>query len=295
MNRIIMYLNEFIATNYVTDIRLIDLAEILIIAIFLYRVMIWIQNTKAWMLLRGVLVIGIFILIAIMLNMQTILFIAKNSVNVLATAIIVVFQPEIRRALENLGQKNILYSLPPFEKNKTKSRISIETIDSIVESCTVMSKEKTGALIVIENNVKLTEFIATGIDMECQISSQILLNIFEHNTPLHDGAIILRKDRIAAATCYLPLSENLSLDKNLGTRHRAAIGITEVSDALVIVVSEESGNISIAHNGLLDTNINIEGFKEHLSVITNVKYVNVESPDVPEERGGDINETENIS
>lgn len=295
MNRIIMYLSEFIETNYVTDIRLLDVLEILIIAFFLYKVMIWIQNTKAWMLLRGILVIGVFILIAILFNMQTILFIAKNSVNVLATAIIVVFQPEIRRALENLGQNNILFSLATFDKKKEKNRVSRHTIDAIANSCAVMSREKTGALIVVENHVKLTEYISTGIAMECKISSQIMLNIFEHNTPLHDGAVILSKDRIAAATCYLPLSENLSLDKKLGTRHRAAIGITEVSDALVIVVSEETGNISIVHDGVLKSDITYDELKE--SLMANIKESNRSAKEETptNEMGGDDNETENLS
>lgn len=295
MNRIIMYLSEFIEKNYVTDIRVLDVLEILIIAFFLYKVMIWIQNTKAWMLLRGILVIGVFILIAILFNMQTILFIAKNSVNVLATAIIVVFQPEIRRALENLGQNNILFTFASFDKKKEKNRVSKNTIEAIVNACLVMSKEKTGALIVIEKNVKLTEYIATGIDMECKISSQILLNIFEHNTPLHDGAVILSGDRISAATCYLPLSENLNLDKNLGTRHRAAIGITEVSDALVIVVSEETGFISTALNGELHSELNISELRENL--LKNIKGYKDESEVInpADEIGGDDDETKDLS
>lgn len=294
MNSIIMYISEFIETNYVTDIRAIDMLEVLIIAIFLYKVMNWIQNTKAWMLLRGILVIGVFILLAILFNMQTILFIAKNSVNVLATAVIVVFQPEIRRALENLGQKNIIYTLSPFEKKKEKSKISDKVVDAIAESCAVMSREKTGALIVIENDVKLSEFTNTGIEMDCKISSQILLNIFEHNTPLHDGAVILRGNRIAASTCYLPLSENDTLSKKLGTRHRAAIGVSEVTDALVIVVSEETGKMSLAENSDITTDINIEDLKSRLKESFKEKSGS-EGTILARLKGGDEDETDTLS
>ncbi len=294
MNSMILYISQFIETNYVTDIRALDMIEILIIAVFMYRVMIWIQNTKAWMLLRGILVIVVFILLAILFNMQTILFIAKNSVNVLATAVIVVFQPEIRRALENLGQKNIFSTLSPFDKKKDKDKLSKRTIDAIIESCTVMSHEKTGALIVIENNVKLSEFSATGIQMDCKISSQILLNIFEHNTPLHDGAIILGGNRIIASTCYLPLSENATLSKKLGTRHRAAIGVAEVSDALVIVVSEETGKISIARNSEIITDISGDKLKTYLQESFNDRST-TEGTILARLKGGDDNETKNLS
>lgn len=278
MERAIITLNEFIQANYVTDIRFFDIIEILIIAAFLYHIMLWVQNTKAWMLLKGILVIGIFILIAIFLNMQTILFIAKNSVNVLAIAGIVVFQPEIRRALENLGRKKILRTLTPFDKKKDVLKLKKLEMDAIMDACQVMSKECTGALIVIEQDVKLNEFIDTGIPMDCLISSQIILNIFEHNTPLHDGAIILRDDRIVASTCYLPLSENMRLDKMLGTRHRAAIGVSEVSDSVVIIVSEETGAISVAKNGKINTISGETGLRECLeSYITLNQEVNEKS------------------
>lgn len=294
MNSIIGYISEFIQANYVTDIRVIDMLEILIIAICLYRLMVWIQNTKAWMLLRGILVIGVFILFAIIFNMQTILFIAKNSVNILATAVIVVFQPEIRRALENLGQKNIIYSLSFFEKKKDKKRISDKVVNDIIESCIIMSREKTGALIVLENEVKLTEYIATGIQMDCKISSQILLNIFEHNTPLHDGAVILNGSRIAAATCYLPLTENDTLSKRLGTRHRAAIGISEASDALVIIVSEETGKLSIAKNAAILTDVSEEQLKASLQEYALVKNV-AEVKSLKKVKGGHEDEKNTLS
>lgn len=236
------------------EIGLIDIIEILIITVCLYYIFMWVKNTKAWMLLKGILVIILFIVIASIFQMTTILYLAMKSVNVLAVATVVVFQPEIRRALENIGKKNLLTTFVTFDR-KEDARFSVKTVTGLVDACVSMSKAKTGALIVLEHKVWLSEYESTGILMDCIISYQVLLNIFEHNTPLHDGAIIVRGDRIVSATCYLPLSDNMNLSKDLGTRHRAAVGISEVSDALVIVVSEETGNISIASNGDLYVNL----------------------------------------
>lgn len=290
MERIILFIKQFIETNYVTDIRFFDLLEIALIAMFLYHVMLWIQNTKAWMLLRGILVIGIFILIAVIFNMQTILYLAKNAVNVLAIAAIVVFQPEIRRALENLGQKNILQALAPFDKKKDNIKFHKKSLSDLVDACIRMSNDKTGALIVIEKDVRLTEFSDTGIEMDCKISSEIICNIFEHNTPLHDGAIILRDDRIVASTCYLPLSDNMNLSKHLGTRHRAAIGVSEVSDALILIVSEETGAISIAENGKIFSKVNKEMMEEKLALFENVEVEETDRSLFTRFKGGDKNE-----
>ncbi len=248
------------------EIGLIDIIEILIIAVCLYYIFMWVKNTKAWMLLKGILVIILFIVVASIFQMTTILYLAMVSVNVLAVATVVVFQPEIRRALENIGQKNLLSTIVTFDR-KEDARFSVETVKSLVEACSSMSKAKTGALIVLEHKVWLSEYEATGILMDCIVSYQVLLNIFEHNTPLHDGAIIIRGDRIVSATCYLPLSDNTNLSKDLGTRHRAAVGISEVSDALVIVVSEETGNISIALNGDLYVNFNKAELETRLEAI----------------------------
>lgn len=182
-------------------------------------------------------------------------------------AIIIVFQPELRRALEQLGQKNFITTLFSFESQKAQERFSERVANEIVKATYEMAKVKTGALIVIEQDVALGEYERTGIALDSMISSQLLINIFEHNTPLHDGAIILRGDRIVSATCYLPLSDNLSLSKELGTRHRAAVGISEVCDALTIVVSEETGNVSIAIGGELYRNVDAEYLKGKLNFI----------------------------
>ena len=251
--RILGFITKYIAgAFYIPRIQVMDVVEVLILTFLIYRVILWIKNTKAWMLLKGILVLAAFILVAAIFRMNTILYLAKNSVTVMATAAIIVFQPELRRALEKLGERKLLASVLPFEPGKEKVRFSGST------------RAKTGALIVVEREIQLTEYAATGIHMDCLLSSQVLLNIFEHNTPLHDGAIIVRGNRIVSATCYLPLSNNMGISKELGTRHRAAIGMSEVSDALVIVVSEETGAVSVAQGGSIFWGITEEELRSRL-------------------------------
>lgn len=263
------FMNRYLNAWYIPDIQIIDIIEIAILAFLIYQLMIWIKSTKAWMLLKGIIVLVVFILIASIFKMNTILWIARNSIGVLATAAIVVFQPELRRALERLGQKDFLSSIVPFERTREEGRFNEQTIDGIVTACYEMSKVKTGALIVVEREIMLTEYESTGIALDCIVSSQVLINIFEHNTPLHDGAVIIRGNRVVSATCYLPLSDNMKLSKALGTRHRAAVGMSEVSDSLVIVVSEETGNVSFAVGGLLTRNVKPELLREQLIYIQN--------------------------
>ncbi|MGN0335858.1 MAG: diadenylate cyclase CdaA [Lachnospiraceae bacterium] len=257
-------------TVHTLDIRSIDIVEIIILAFIIYHIMLWIKNTRAWALLKGFAVILGFLLIAVIFRMYTILWIAGKIFNIGILAIVIVFQPELRRALEQLGQQNIISSLFSFDSSKEENvRISDRSVEAIVKASVEMSKARTGALIVIENNVPLGEYERTGITLEAQISSQLLLNIFEHNTPLHDGAIIVRGDRIVSATCYLPLSDNMELSKELGTRHRAAVGISEVSDALTVVVSEETGAISVSQYNELERNITAEVLRERLRTLQN--------------------------
>lgn len=267
--RITNFLSKTFAGMYMPDIQIKTIVEIIIVAFLIYQLMLWIKNTKAWMLLRGILVLGLFILFAHVFQMTTIMWLATNSITVLATAAVVVFQPELRRALEKLGERNYLSAVVPFDKTKDNERFSEDTINGIVEAVFEMGKVKTGALIVVEQAIKLTEYESTGIELDCLVSRQVLINIFEHNTPLHDGAIIVRGDRIVSATCYLPLSDNMGISKDLGTRHRAAIGMSEVSDALVIVASEETGNISAALGGQLVRNVTPEYLRERLNYIRN--------------------------
>lgn len=267
--RITNSFNAILGDWYVPDIRIIDIIEIIIIAYLVYKLIVWIKNTKAWMLLKGIVVLGSFILVAAVLRMNTILWIAKNSISVLATAAIVVFQPELRRALEHLGKTDLWSSFLPFERTTSTGRFNEKTIDAIVTACYDMADTKTGALIVVEQDIVLTEYQRTGIALDCIVSNQVLVNIFEHNTPLHDGAVIIRENRIVAATCYLPLSDNMLLSKDLGTRHRAAIGMSEVSDALTIVVSEETGKVSFAIGGHLTRNVPQEQLREKLEQLQN--------------------------
>ena len=234
------FIDNYTEGMYLPNVQIKDVVEILIITVILYEIMLWIKNTKAWMLLRGIIMLGAFILLAWIFQMHTILYLAAQSINVLAIAAIVVFQPELRRALEKLGEKNLLSNINLFDKSRENERFSDMTADSIVSACYAMGNVCTGALIVVEQAIRLNEYEMTGIELDCKVSSQVLINIFEHNTPLHDGAVIIRGDRITSATCYLPLSDNMSISKDLGTRHRAALGMSEVCDALVIVVSEET-------------------------------------------------------
>ena len=265
---------NYMEGKYFPSVEFKDIVEILIIAVIVYEIMLWIKNTKAWMLLRGILMLGAFILFAWIFQMHTILYLAAQSINVLAIAAIVVFQPELRRALEKLGEKNLLSNISLFDKGRENERFSDMTADSIVSACYAMGNVCTGALIVVEQAIRLNEYEMTGIELDCKVSSQVLINIFEHNTPLHDGAVIIRGDRITSATCYLPLSDNMSISKDLGTRHRAALGMSEVCDALVIVVSEETGLVSVAMGGTLTRGVKREELREKLSQI---QYRNTET------------------
>ena len=244
-----------------------DVIEIFIIAFVLYHLFCWIKTSHAWYLLKGVIVITVFLLIANFFEMETILWVASNVMGFAVTAIIVVLQPELRRALEELGKKNVIYSFLPTDSRRKEEDFSEKTVNEIARACVEMSKVKTGALIVIRVDDSLEEYERTGIDVDGIVTSQLLINIFEKNTPLHDGAVIVDGNRITSATCYLPLSNNMDLGKELGTRHRAGIGISEVTDSLTVIVSEETGNISIARNGELESAVEVERLKERMRQI----------------------------
>lgn len=234
--------------RFMPRISISNIIEIAILAYIVYGVLLWIQNTKAWILLRGIAIILAFTLLAAIFRFDAILWLLSNLATVAFTAIIIVFQPEIRNALEQLGRRNIFNYI---FVGKSKFEFSEQIIDEIVRACEQLSKTKTGALMVIEGTESLRNIEDTGISIKGKLSSQLLINIFEHNTPLHDGAVLIESGIIKAATCYLPLSSNMHISKALGTRHRAALGVSELTDALSIVVSEETGNISIARAGEL--------------------------------------------
>lgn len=266
-DRIRDYLNNF--SIYVPTMDFGDVVEIFIIAILLYYILGWMKNTRAWALLKGLIVICIFLLIASFFQMNTILWIAKNVLSFAVMALIVIIQPELRKALEELGKKNLLASVIPFDTTHREELFSEKTIGEIVKAAVEMGRAKTGALIVIEQKISLKDYERTGIDVDGIVSSQLLINIFEHNTPLHDGAVIIRGNRVVSATCYLPLSDNLGLSKNLGTRHRAGVGISEVTDSLTVIVSEENGKISVAYEGELYRNLDADALKAHMEKILN--------------------------
>lgn len=247
------------------QIEVIDIIQVALIAYFVYHFILWLKNTRAYTLLKGILLIVIFAVIANLLNMDVIIWLFSNLSVAVITAVIIIFQPELRRVLEQLGHKNPLTNLAMLgSSSENNDRFSDKTVNELVRASFDMGEVKTGALIVVEKEVKLEEYEKTGIPVDGVLTSQLLINIFEHNTPLHDGAVIVRGDRVVAATCYLPLTDNLSLSKNLGTRHRAGVGISEISDSLTIIVSEETGNVSYAMNGILHTGVSPSELREQL-------------------------------
>ncbi len=260
-------LNQYISWDAL-NITKTDVAEIIILSFIFYQILVWIKSTRAWTLLKGFAVVLALLAVAAIFHMNTILWIAENFFSLGITAVIIVFQPELRRALEQLGEKNILSSIVPFDSSrKEEEGITDRTIQELIRACFEMGKARTGALIVLEQSVSLKEYERTGISIDAVVSSQLLLNLFEKNTPLHDGAVIQSGNRLRSATCYLPLSDNMNLSKALGTRHRAAVGVSEVSDSLTIVVSEETGSVSVAKNGRLLRNLNQEQLKEQLQTL----------------------------
>lgn len=268
MEAIKSFVENYLKWLSLPDISITDLLEIFIIAYFIYHVVIWVKDTRAWMLMKGLVVILLFSLVATVFEFNVILYILSKSISVGIIAIIIIFQPELRRALEQLGRKNLVMSIIAFDDTKDKNeRFSNRTVSEIVRASFELAKTKTGALMVIEQEIMLSEYERTGITLDSVISSQLLINIFEHNTPLHDGAVILRENRVISATCYLPLSDNMRLSKDLGTRHRAGVGISEVSDSVTIIVSEETGGVSIAFGGKLERNLDSEQLRARLERI----------------------------
>ena len=270
MDTIISFFRNYVAWLTIPEFTITDVLEIVIIAYAFYHIILWIKDTRAWMLLKGMILLGLIFLAAVILEMNVVLWVFRNAMVVGIMALIVIFQPELRGALEQLGRKNILSSLASFDNQRSKNeRYTEKSIQAIVKATYDMAKVKTGALIVVEKEIQCREYERTGIPIDSEISSQLIINIFEHNTPLHDGAVLVRDNRIVAATCYLPLSDNMGLSKELGTRHRAGVGISEVTDSLTIIVSEETGHVSVAYEGQLSRNLDSEELKEKLLLIQN--------------------------
>lgn len=237
--------------------------DISVVSWVVYKLIILVRETRAWQLIKGILLILIATELSRLLGLKTIYFILSGLLSVMAIGAIVLFQPELRRALEQIGRSRFKDIFIFDEEN---SRIQVTAvIEEIVKACSELSAKYTGALIVIERETKIGEIINTGTQLESHVSSELLINLFVPDTPLHDGAVIIRDNRIKAAACFLPLTDNPNLSKELGTRHRAALGITEVSDSIAVVVSEESGKISFALNGGLTRNLTTDTLRKALN------------------------------
>ena len=233
--------------------------EIACLTYFIFVILNFVRETRAWQLLRGVLLIIVITAVANIVELRTLAYVLNNTFGFLAIGLVVVFQPELRRGLEQIGRS----ALQVFFNTDTV-KTTRNMVDALVYACSDLSKTYTGALIVLERQTKLSEIINSGILLGADVSSELLINIFTKNAPLHDGAVVIRDLRIEAATCYLPLSENIGIGKELGTRHRAAIGVSEFTDAIVVVVSEETGSISYVVNGDIDRGLSADSLRHHV-------------------------------
>lgn len=269
MQSIVSFFEEYLSNFYIPKSwHVSNIFEIIILAVLIYEIIAWVKTTRAFALLKGIIVLLIFWILAYLFNFTTILWIGGKIINIAIIALVVIFQPELRKVLEQLGQRKLFSRLLPFNDKKDRGeRCTDKTVEELVKASFELGKTKTGALMVIEQEILLTEYEKTGIPIDAIVTSQLLINIFEHNTPLHDGAVIIRGDRVTAATCYLPLSDNMRISKELGTRHRAALGISEVTDTLTIIVSEETGKVSIAIAGELFRDVNADYLKSKLTFL----------------------------
>lgn len=240
-----------------------SIIEMVILAVLIYFLFVWVKRSRAWTLLRGLVVLLVFVILANLLELNVLSFIADRTLNILVIALLVLFQPELRAALEQIGQGRVIKKIM---RGRSRSELlyTPEVVEAVVDATYVMAQNRTGALIVLQREIILDDYIKTGIRLDAVVSSALLINIFEHNTPLHDGAVIMQGEKVAAATCYLPLSQNREIDKELGTRHRAAIGISEETDSWTIVVSEETGQVALARKGELARNLRPDELRAEL-------------------------------
>ena len=248
-----------IFSNITSDISFLDIIDILAVSFIAYLILGFIKDTRAKQLVKGIIAIVVVFILSGLIGLQTLNWLLKNVMTIGAIALVVLFQPELRRVLEYMGRGSFLSSRFSGDKNRVK-----DVIDAIVDSCSYFSETRTGALIVIEGEVSLGEIAENGTVLDADVTETLLKNIFYKGSPLHDGAAIVRDDRIHAAGCVLPLTSRIDIDKDLGTRHRAALGITENSDAITIVVSEENGIISVARGDKLTRFLDSKGLEKLL-------------------------------
>ncbi|MBS7298246.1 MAG: diadenylate cyclase CdaA [Eubacteriales bacterium] len=257
-------------TRFFLVLKFSDLIDIAILAVLIYQIAKIIRETRAIQLLKGILILLGVLLLSDLLNLNALNYILENTVQAGLFAIVVIFQPELRSMLERMGRSKAgkIFDVVAGQSSNDKTT---EVIDELCEAAVNLSRTKTGALIVIERSTRLGDVIRTGSVVNADVSAALLENIFAPNTPLHDGAVIVRGDRIHTAGSLLPLTSNPNLSRELGTRHRAALGISEASDAMVVIVSEETGKISIAINGTLTRNLDKESLKRALERVFTTK------------------------
>lgn len=254
-----------------------DIIDILLVTYVIYKLLTLVRGTRAIQLLKGIMVIVVAWLLSTFFELTTLQWLMSQAFTYGVLAIIIIFQPELRRALEKLGSGSFL-----TRSGHQEEHITTNVIDEIGKATSYLSKRRIGALIVIERETGLTDYIETGTPLNAILSSELLINIFIPNTPLHDGAVIIRKDQIMAAGCYLPLSESPYISRELGTRHRAAIGMSEISDGISVIVSEETGHVSISINGQIDRGLTEERLKNKL--LTELKPPNKSSNNIWQKR-----------
>ena len=250
----IMYYKQFI--------RVMDIIDILIVAYAVYKGIKLVRETRAAQLVKGIIFLILALQISSYANLYMVNYFLRNAMQVGFIALFVVFQPELRRALEKMGRSKFGKMLSFDDENSAEE--NLHTIEQICKAVNNLSKQRIGALIILERDTKIGDIIRTGVSLDSKVSAELLINIFIPNTPLHDGAVIVRNNRIVAAACFLPLTQNNDLNIELGTRHRAAIGITETSDCVALVVSEETGKISLALEGTLTRNLTVDSLNRAL-------------------------------
>jgi len=259
-------INNFLDLNLFTDISLPPITISAVLDVFLlsfvvYKVVLQLRQNRAGIIFRGIIILLLVFGGAYVFNLEVISWIINNMFSVTIIALIVIYQSELRKFLEKIGKTTKVGFFPAFEQTVD---LNEQTVDAVITASTQLSRNRTGGLMVLEREVPLGDFMEHGIPIDAVVTSELLVNIFEDKTPLHDGAVVIRNNRVTAATCLLPLTKN-ELSHELGTRHRAAVGASEVSDAYVVVISEETGNISIAHEGRLYRNVSADEMSEMLS------------------------------
>lgn len=280
-----MWLNHLIGN--IKGMGLNDYLDILVVACLVYYIVKLFKETRAGQLLKGMAALGLIYLVAAIAELQTLQFIMNTVISTGVLALVILFQPELRRALERLAQTrlgSLKKLLSNSDDNEEQRAATSNCIDVVCEACKSLSKTRTGALMVFERETKLGEIIKTGTVVDAEPSTELIGNLFYVNTPLHDGAMVIRDGRLYASGCFLPLSQNYTISKEMGTRHRAALGMSENSDAVVVVVSEETGTISIAENGVIERNFTPENLRRRLRKELLLKQEDGDKGDKEEEK-----------